>query len=129
MVQYYWDQRDKCSHLLAPLTNLVGECGVTKATSKSKTKKKPWHWDPCHQEAFDAIKQCLAREVLLAYPDYFLPLDIYTDASSRQLGAVITQKGRPIAFFSRKLSETQRKYSVTELESRVTKHSRNPKRV
>ena len=53
---------------------------------------------------------------MLAYPDYSLPFDIYTDASSRQLGAVITQKGKPIAFFSRKLSETQQKYSVTELE-------------
>ena len=29
---------------------------------------------------------------------------------------VITQQNRPIAFFSRKLSETQQKYSVTEIE-------------
>ena len=70
----------------------------------------------CHQEVFDAIKQQLAREVMLAYPDYSLPFDIYTDASSRQLSAVITQKGKPIAFFSRKLSETQQNYSVIELE-------------
>ena len=33
-----------------------------------------------------------------------------------QLGAMITQDNRPIAFFSRKLSETQQKYSVTEIE-------------
>jgi hypothetical protein len=33
-----------------------------------------------------------------------------------QLGAVITQDNRPIAFFSRKLSETQTKYSVTKIE-------------
>jgi hypothetical protein len=32
-----------------------------------------------------------------------------------QLGAVITQDNRPIAFFSRKLSKTQQKYSVTEI--------------
>jgi hypothetical protein len=41
--------------------------------------------------------------------------EIYTDASSMQL-AVITQDNRPIAFFSRKLSESQQKYSVTEIE-------------
>jgi hypothetical protein len=44
------------------------------------------------------------------------PFEIYTDASSTQLGAVITQDNRPIAFFSRKLSKTQQKYSVTEME-------------
>jgi len=53
---------------------------------------------------------------MLAYPDYSLPFDIYTDASSQQLGAKISQKGKPIAFFSCKLSKTQQKYSVTKLE-------------
>ncbi len=52
----------------------------------------------------------------MAYPDYSEVFEIYTDASSKQLGAVITQKNRPIAFFSRKLSVAQRKYSVTKIE-------------
>jgi hypothetical protein len=38
------------------------------------------------------------------------------DASSTQLGAVITQDNWPIAFFSWKLSEMQQKYSVTKIE-------------
>ncbi len=33
-----------------------------------------------------------------------------------QLGAMITQDNMSIAFFSRKLSKTQQKYSVTEIE-------------
>ena len=116
MIIHYRDLWEKRSHLLAPLTDLVGECGQTKATKKKGTKKKPWYWAQEHQDAFDATKAALAREVMLAYPDFSIPFDIYTDASSRQLGAVICQRNRPIAFFSRKLSETQRKYSVTELE-------------
>ena len=62
------------------------------------------------------IKKFLARETILAYPKYEELFEIYTDASTRQLGAVITQNERPLAFFSRKLSKPQQKYSVTELE-------------
>jgi hypothetical protein len=43
------------------------------------------------------------------------PFEIYTDASSTQLGAVISQDNRPIAFFSRKLLKMQQK-CVTEIE-------------
>ncbi len=52
----------------------------------------------------------------MAYPDYSKVFKIYTDASSKQRGAVITQDNRPIAFFSRKLSNTQCKYSVTKID-------------
>ncbi len=75
-----------------------------------------WHWDEVHQRAFDHKKATIAREVVLAYPDFSKVFEIYTDSSSKQLGAVITQENRPIAFFSQKLSTMQRKYSVTKIE-------------
>ena len=53
---------------------------------------------------------------MLAYPIYGELFVIYTDASTKQLGAVITQNGQPIAFFSQKLTDVQTKYSVTEQE-------------
>ena len=79
-------------------------------------EENPWRWDPIHQEAFDNIKATIAKEVVLAYPDFSKPFEIYTDASTMQLGAVITQDNRPITFFSRKLSDMQSKYSLTEIE-------------
>ena len=116
MVQYYRDLWAKRSEMLAPLTDLVGECGQTKVTRANGTKKVPWHWDEVHQKAFDAVKTTIAKDVVLAYPDYNQVFEVFTDASSTQLGSVITQNNRPLAFFSRKLSDTQQKYSVTEIE-------------
>jgi hypothetical protein len=58
----------------------------------------------------------MARETLLAYPDFNKPFIIHTDASHTQLGAVISQENRPIAFYSRKLSPAQTRYTTTERE-------------
>jgi hypothetical protein len=129
MVQYYQDLWARRSDMLAPLTSLVGECSQTKTTKAKGTKKVPWHWDEVHQRAFDHVKATIAKDVVLAYPDYSKVFEIYTDTSSKQLGAVITQDNRLIAFFSQKLSDMQRKYNGTEIELLAIVHSRNIKRV
>ena len=43
-------------------------------------------------------------------------MEIYTDALAKHLGAVIMLGTKPIAFFSRKLTETQQHYSLTKIE-------------
>jgi hypothetical protein len=88
---------------LAPLAKLT-----------SKTVK--WHWGPEEQKAFDQMKKVISREVLLAYPDFNQKFVIHTDASHYQLGAVISQNGKPIAFYSRKLKPEQTRYTTTERE-------------
>jgi hypothetical protein len=62
------------------------------------------------------VKATFAKELVLAYPNYSKVFEIYTDTSSKQLGAVITQENRPIVFVSQKLSTTQCKYRVTKIE-------------
>ncbi len=84
--------------MLAPLTDLIAECGETKSTKCTGTKKSPWYWNETHQKAFYDIKKTVGREVMLAYPDYSKPFEIYTDASTRQLGAAVVQNNRSIAF-------------------------------
>ena len=58
----------------------------------------------------------MARETLLAFPDFNKPFEIHTDASKLQLGGIISQEGRPIAFYSRKLNPAQTRYTTTERE-------------
>ena len=103
MINYYRDMWKGRSDILAPLSALC-----------SKTTK--WKWTSVEQEAFDKIKRVVSKETLLAYPDFNDTFEIHTDASDRQLGAVISQKGRPIAFYSRKLSGAQTRYTTTERE-------------
>ena len=102
-IQYYRDMYRLRSHILAPLT----------ALTSTKVKFK---WTEDTQTAFDRIKQEVAKRIMLVYPDFNQPFHVYTDASNIQLGAVITQGGRPIAFFSRKLTPPQLRYTVTEKE-------------
>ena len=76
----------------------------------------PWKWTKVHQDAFDEMKQVISRKTLLAYPNFSEVFEIHTDASLYQLGACISQNGRPIAFYSRKLNPAQIRYTTTERE-------------
>ena len=58
----------------------------------------------------------VSAETLLIYPDLKLPFTVHTDSSDKNLGAVISQDNKPIAFFSRILSKPQRNYTTTEKE-------------
>ena len=93
----------RSSEVLAPLTRLT-------------SNKEKWQWVDVDQKAFDKIKRIISRETLLAYPDFEQPLIIHTDASHTQLGAVISQENKPIAFYSRKLNPAQTRYTTTERE-------------
>jgi hypothetical protein len=73
-------------------------------------------WAPEHQSAFGQIKRSLAEAVTLAYSDFSLPFEIYTDASKDQLGAVISQSQQPLVFWSKMCNDSQRKYAANKLE-------------
>ena len=45
------------------------------------------------------MKRIMARETILAYPDFNKPFEIHTDVSATQLGACIAQDSEPIAFY------------------------------
>ena len=58
----------------------------------------------------------VSRETLLSYPNFNEPFEIHADARKLQLGSVINQHDKPIAFYSRKLNPAQVNYTTTESE-------------
>jgi len=97
VVNCYRDMWIRRSHVLAPLAALTSE------TTK-------WKWEPQHQKAFALAKKVIAKEMLLAYPDFNKPFQIHTDASHYRLGAVVSQEGKTMAFHSRKLNPARTRY-------------------
>ena len=90
MVNYRRDMWVRRSEVPAPLAALSSD-------------KTPWVWTDACNKAFHTIKRILSKEVLLSCPNFSLPFDIHTDASDVQLGAVISQNDKPIAFSTRSL--------------------------
>ena len=68
------------------------------------------------QDAFDRIKRIVDRDTLITYPGFNETFKIHTNASAFQLGSVISHKGKPIYFYSRKLTDSQQWYKLTEGE-------------
>ena len=85
-------------------------------TGGSKKGSVVQEWNDGCETAFIELKRLIAQETLLAYPNFNKKFTIHTDASDFQLGAVISQDGKPIAFYSRKLTSAQMNYTTTEKE-------------
>ena len=58
----------------------------------------------------------MAHNNLLTYPDFDGTFKIHTNASKFQLVEVISQKGKPITFYSRKITNSQQRYALMERE-------------
>ena len=103
MINFYRDVWRRRSHILAPLTAMV-------------SAKAKFDWGKKQQQAFDTMKRVMSKQTLLTFPDFNKEFHIYTDASDYQLGAVIMQDGKPLAFYSRKMNQAQRNYTTGEQE-------------
>ncbi|BHF81015.1 hypothetical protein SprV_0702414400 [Sparganum proliferum] len=104
MVNFYRRFLPNCADLMLPLTNLLsGPKGPLELRGHALT-------------AFDRIKTFLADATLLTHPAPEVPLSLMVDASTVAVGAVLQQhikdSTRPLAFFSKKISPAETRYST-----------------
>ncbi|GFX85760.1 retrovirus-related Pol polyprotein from transposon 297 [Trichonephila clavipes] len=81
-----------------------------------KRKFKKFIWSIEVQKAFNAVKVAITKAPVLKLPDFKKPFELFTDASSIGVGAVLNQEQRPVVLASRTLSAAERNYTVTERE-------------
>jgi len=67
-------------------------------------------------QAFTNIKNSIAS-ASLSVPVPGVPLTLETDASLTSIGSVLSQNGRPIAFYSHRLNKVEQKWPAVELEA------------
>ena len=79
-------------------------------------KKKNFGWNDQADKAFITLKSAMMCTPVLALPNFTEPFTIETDACGDGIGAVLMQKGQPIAFLSKALGDKHQHLSIYEKE-------------
>jgi hypothetical protein len=94
----------------------VQHYGTLARTLTNLLHQKSFTWTEAAQEAFDKLKQAMVSTPVLAFPDFTKEFIVETDACDTGIGAVLSQDGHPIAYFSKGLSIVNQTLSTYEKE-------------
>ena len=78
------------SAIMAPITDCM--------------KQTMFEWTPEASHAFELIKLKFTTTSILVLPDFEVPFELHCDASKLGIGAVLSQHGRPVAYYSEKMA-------------------------
>ena len=95
---------------------------ISKPLRELLSTKNAWTWTVAQEESFNKLKEELSSSRVLALYDISAKTKISADASGYGLGAVLLQqqadtKWRPVAFASRSMNDSERRYAQIEKEA------------
>jgi len=73
-------------------------------------------WSKETEEAFKFLKKKVTEAPILALLDFEKVFEVDCDASHVGIGGLLSQEGKPIAFFSEKLNDVRKNYSTYDVE-------------
>ena len=103
MVNFIAKFAPNISDVTAPLRELI-------------KKNVAFHWLETHEKAFRDLQHLLTDPATLRYYDVAKPVTLQVDASQNGLGAALIQHQGPVAYTSKAMNDTQRRYAQIEKE-------------
>ncbi|GFX59237.1 retrovirus-related Pol polyprotein from transposon opus [Trichonephila clavipes] len=116
----YFGISDHCRRFTAIAIQAIFNYKLPETIHDLRTKdRRKVHWTDDTRRSFEKCKTDLAEAAFLSFPRSGLPLSLCTDASDFAVGAVLQQleneRWKPIAFYSKKLNETQTRFQIFQL--------------
>ena len=96
------------------IKNFSGICASIIETIKKD--RQPFQWTAEVERSFEFLKKKITEQPILKLPNFNHPFQVKCDANGVAIGAVLSQEDRPIAYFSEKLNDANKKYSSYDKE-------------
>ena len=92
------------------IKNFNGICAPLTEMIRGDTKE--FKYTIIAARSFELLKKKVIEQPVLALPNFSKVFQVDCDASGSAIGVLLSQEGKPIAYFSKKLNDAKKKYYV-----------------